>query len=489
MALLKKIPFFLLLLVLFFCLHGWLQNYGFIGIQEVFYPGLVIIACIVLFTALLFIFTRNLLFASLVSFFISVWYLFFGALHDWVKNLPIPTILKSYSVWLPLLLLVTLGVIFLLQCHRSIHRKLAFYLNLLLFVYCLVDVVLLLKEQVKEDSKPVSKTIDFKPQSVVKKPNVYLLLFDGYSGYKSLKDTFGFTNNSLQQYFEKHAFTTLPVSSNYDLTYFSMSCLFNMNYVKDDFDNMNLTQRDFQKRGAEINRAAIFPVFRSMGYAIKNLSIFEIDDQPPVSGKNSFLLAHSNLITDKILHKRMNRDIGDRLSSVIPFWKNSDFYQHDKDNKLTEELLLKDVVQKKDKPQFTYAHFMMPHGPYYYDSLGNQNPYDSISHYTMWQNKALFTGYVQYVNSRIYNMVDTITRHDPGALILVMGDHGFRTYRGKQLYQPSRYDNLCAVRFSGDEQTAATPISSTVNLFRYVLNKAFGQNLPYLKDSAVLLRY
>ena len=40
MNLLKKIPFFLLLLVLFFCLHGSVENYGYLNLSEVVQVGL-----------------------------------------------------------------------------------------------------------------------------------------------------------------------------------------------------------------------------------------------------------------------------------------------------------------------------------------------------------------------------------------------------------------------------------------------------------------
>jgi hypothetical protein len=268
-----------------------------------------------------------------------------------------------------------------------------------------------------------------------------------------------------------------------------MSSMLNMQYVPNDFNNLQLTQRDFQKRGVEINHAALFPVFRSMGYRIRNISIFDIDDQPAVSIENSFLLAHSILLTDKILHNRLQRDLGGSLGKWIPFWKDHNFYQHDIDNKKTEELLLRSAAEKNTTPEFVYAHFMMPHGPYYYDSLGNKNPYDKISHYTTWTNKPFFVSYLKYINKRIFNMANTIISHDPNAIIIVMGDHGFRAYNNDALYQAPRYDNLCAIHFPDNNHKDMKEPWSTVNLFRYVFNCEFGQSMPYLSDSTIVLHY
>ena len=194
-----------------------------------------------------------------------------------------------------------------------------------MLIYCLLDVFLLVKMLAKP-AEPVANLVQFNAAAVTQKPDVYILVFDGYPGPASLKDSFNFTNDSLLQHLNNHSFQALPVFANYDLTYFCMASMFNMQYVKKDFDNLHISQRDFQKRGVEINRAAIFPIFKSMGYQVNNFSIFEIDDLPPVSDKNSFLLAHAILLTDKIFHKRLKRDVGDRLGRIIPFWKNSDFY-------------------------------------------------------------------------------------------------------------------------------------------------------------------
>jgi hypothetical protein len=489
MTLLKKIPFFLLLLVLFFCLHGWLENFGFIRFAEVIKPGLLIFLCIIVLTAIIFLFTKNLLSASLIAFFISLWYLFFGAIHDWVKNISLLSFMKSYPAMLLILLLLTLAWIIFLRKKRSLHPKLALYLNILLLIYCLVDVFSLVRRHAAKPTMPAVDAVNFDTRRVTQKPDVYLLLFDEYPGFASLKDSFNFSNDSLHNYFTANSFKVLPVFSNYDLTYFSMSSMLNMQYVKKDFNNLQLTQRDFQKRGVEINHASLFPIFKSIGYTIRNFSIFDIDDQPAVSVENSFLLAHSILLTDKILHNRLKRDLGGSLGNWIPFWKNINFYQHDFDNKLAEELLLKSAAENKATPEFVYTHFMMPHGPYYFDSLGNKNPFEKISHYTMWTDKPLFVGYLKYINKRMINMINTIISHKPNAIIMVMGDHGFRAYNTGGLYQAPRYDNLCAVRFPDNKHREIKDRWSTVNLFRYVFNCEFGQAIPYLADSSVVLRY
>ncbi len=76
MNLLKKIPFFLFLLVLFFCLHGSVENYGYLNANEVLQVAAVILGCMAVFFVLTWFISKNYLFTSLVIFFIAGWYLF-----------------------------------------------------------------------------------------------------------------------------------------------------------------------------------------------------------------------------------------------------------------------------------------------------------------------------------------------------------------------------------------------------------------------------
>ena len=130
----------------------------------------------------------------------------------------------------------------------------------------------------------------------------------------------------------------------------------------------------------------------------------------------------------------------------------------------------------------------MPHGPYYYDSLGKENPYEKIKDYSTWGNKVLFVSYIKYTNRIIRSVLNDLVQHDPASIIILMSDHGYRDYADNRYYQPSRFDNICAIRFSGSIPAHLNDRRSNVNLFRYIFNAAFGQQLPYLADSSIALQ-
>lgn len=485
MLLLKKIPFFLFLLVLFFCLHGSVENYGYLNLGEVLQVALAIIASIAAAYILVFFFTKDRSLSSLAVFFVSLWYLFFGAIHDWIKSSPVPEFFGYYSVLVPLLTVLTVLWIVWLKRNRHIHQKLFFYLNVLFLVFCISDAFLLFNAHARHKKNIPVPAVDFDLAKVTEKPNVYFLLFDEYAGYKSLKDSFAFSNDSLYDFLRQKEFKELPVFSNYDYTPFSMSSILNMQYVDSNYDHTLLTQPDIQARFGEIRNAAVFSIFRSMGYDIGNYSIFDIKGKPALSGSNPLFPIHSILLTHKMFHKRVMKDLGWWFLTgklELRYIKEKFIYRNDAYNKKAEEMILQAAAKRSVTPRFSYGHFFLPHGMYFRDSTGAFNSHDQMPDLF---NKSLYLSYLKYTNSVIKKLVGKIVESDPGAIIIVMSDHGFYNYNSPGDDDPYNYDNFCFVRFPGRNYQSYKDKWSTVNFFRYVFNCAYGQNLPYLKDSTI----
>ncbi|MBK9532503.1 MAG: hypothetical protein IPO42_12130 [Chitinophagaceae bacterium] len=70
-----------------------------------------------------------------------------------------------------------------------------------------------------------------------------------------------------------------------------------------------------------------------------------------------------------------------------------------------------------------------------------------------------------------------------------MSDHGFRYYKNRQHFEPLNFDNICAIRYPGKPLLPFREKWSMVNLFPYVFNSFYNQQLPYLADSSIVLRY
>jgi hypothetical protein len=129
------------------------------------------------------------------------------------------------------------------------------------------------------------------------------------------------------------------------------------------------------------------------------------------------------------------------------------------------------------KNNLVYAHLLLPHDPYFTDSLGHLID-------TTYTNKEAehhaYLNYQQYANLEMKNMVNALVKNDPDAIVVIMSDHGFRDYPKNKTHLT--FNNFLAVRFPDKQYQAMKAVKSNINVFRVVLNQYFNQHLPLLQD-------
>ena len=80
-------------------------------------------------------------------------------------------------------------------------------------------------------NEPVVTTI-LQPCIDCPKPDIYLLLADGYPGNSSVKDLLGYDNSGFETQLKNRGFHIVDSSrSNYNFTAFSVASLLSMNYL------------------------------------------------------------------------------------------------------------------------------------------------------------------------------------------------------------------------------------------------------------------
>ncbi|MBK6633817.1 MAG: hypothetical protein IPG38_05445 [Chitinophagaceae bacterium] len=256
-------------------------------------------------------------------------------------------------------------------------------------------------------------------------------MFDEYAGYKSLQDSFGFKNDSLYNLLQQQNFKILPGFSNYDFTPYSMSSIFNMQYVPGTYDKQLLAQPDIQQRFAEIRNGQVFASLRSMSYNIDNYSVLILGITRHYLNQMDCFPIHATLLTNKIFHKRLVKNVGWWFITgkfELPFLKKNILYKVDGYNKKVEKKSFRSVTSKKCTVSVFYAHFFLPHGQYFRDSTGAFNRPEQISDL---YNKSLYLSYLKYTNTIINGLVKNINANDPGAIVIIMSDHGFYDYQNK----------------------------------------------------------
>ena len=349
----------------------------------------------------------------------------------------------------------------------------------------------MLNKQYTEKKDTSTSSIIFDISKVKAKPNVYFLLFDCYAGYKSLQDSFAYKNDSMYNFLAQKSFTILPSFSNYNFTFFSMASILNMQYINDDYHDKIAVQKDMQKRINEIRNGEVFSIFSAMQYSIENYSIFNIKNKRGISNNNTIVPMHYYLITHKIFHNRLILDLG-YLLYKINYFSRKHIFEHDIDNITAYNKTMAAIEKTTVSPKFVYAHFLMPHAPYFKDSLGNYLP---VSNFNIGS-KTSYLSYLKYTNTIIQSILTKITTTDPNAIVLLISDHGYNDKGAVRLLDTAQiaaerysFNNICAIRFPDQHFDSVKAEISNVNIFRYLFNSQFAQKIPYLKDSTVWVNH
>jgi hypothetical protein len=491
---LERIPFFFFLLPIFLFLHieneyRHLINYRFVYFEII---QLVIAALMVFLVSLLFF--RELAKASIFGFgFLLVFY-YFCDLKDYL-HFNKPGFFSSYSFLLPLLFLLLFFFFIIIRKSKSRFRQLFLYLNSLFFILIAWECITFLvsPRENKTDLGDLHKKFsrDYQPCSNCNKPDIYYLLFDGYTSSDVLKSEFGF-ENPLDHFLSLRGFYVTPNSkSNYNLTPFSIGSVFNLDYLPGLKSDQPFFIKDYLPGVATVYQSELFPVLAKEGYKVANHSIFNLNGFPSSIPPYDLWEIHQVYARHNIFWKA-DTDIGWLIRRKLNLGGRSfsqRAYIDAKDRHLmrTIENTMKTIRTPESQPKFVYSHFVLPHGPYSFDSVGNRYQTKSIP-LTWEEYRSGYIAQVKYTNLVIAGMVDSIIqRKKRPTVIIIQGDHGFRFNQPeKQLLQ---FDNFNAFYFSNEKYFQVKDSVSNVNTFRFVFNAFFDKKLPLLRDTSIFLHY
>jgi hypothetical protein len=474
-------PIFLLLLPLFFVLHGINEQHGFIPFKD---AALLLLLYLIAATALFGLcrlFLNNNSKAALASFLLLSFHFFFGSMHDQLKSIFNESTLTKYSVILPFFLLAFIALFIWLRRKKTSVQRLGNYLNLLLIVLVAWEAISLLLP--KQSSQSLTQ-ITLLPCDTCARPDIYLILLDEYAGNTSLKDLFAFDNAPFEDQLRQRGFHVVNESrSNYNYTPFSIASMLNMSYLQ-----LNNTQRekpDVAYALRLISNNAVRQLLESKGYEFFNYSGFDMAGHPtPI--EETFMPAKTRLITSQTFLSRIERDLGYHFIQFSPATKRA--YRELHNNTKLYDLTKKIAAQQHNKPRFIYTHLMMPHYPYYFDRNGQAMDAARVLPEINNQNRKDYVEYLQYTNKKVLELADHILKHAPAPpVIIIMSDHGFRHFAGP-VRQEYYFMNFNAVYLPQKNYQAFYDGFTNVNQFRALFNTLFAGNYPLLKDSSIYLK-
>ncbi len=202
-----------------------------------------------------------------------------------------------------------------------------------------------------------------------------------------------------------------------------------MEYVQGVKDFKASSVNDFASCIGLIRNSKVVDFLDRSGYEILNYSDFRSEREPSIVDQ-SFLPLKVKLITEQTLNSRIIKDLGHLLivgKFELKFLSEKLIYSSLRSNTIFTKELLKVSRQKADHPRFIYAHFFMPHQPFYFDSTGHARDKKILlaerNHFTLNP----YLQYVKYTNGKALQLVDSILENNATPpIIMLMGDHGFR---------------------------------------------------------------
>jgi hypothetical protein len=489
----KLFPFYVFTIVLFFLTHGYSENAGLIPLADMFLfflvAGIIALAFLYFFKKKLGTFIKS----GIITGLIFVFYLFYAAFQDTFKGIIFLQELSRYRVLLPLMVAFIILIYFMLKRSSKKFQNITLYLNVLLIVLILVDIVSISTQLLnsKKPDKVISEATANKlwKCDTCNKPDIYLIVMDEYWGNNSLKNFFNYDNTAFTDFLRQEGFfVASKPSSNYASTPLSMAATFDMEFIPWLGGRKNVVAEDYAMSAKAITNSITVKYLQSLGYSIKNFSIFDIADQPS-KFKLGVLPIQLRLITTKTLAGTMEKDLSWHLRvSVAPRMRwVADYFkkEFEEGNDFAMAQIVKEA-KTTEGPKFVYAHLMMPHAPYLFDSLGKENDNVFSPDISQQQNDRDYLNYLVYTNNRIKELVQNIQASSKGkAVIVVMSDHGLREHE-KNTKIVSENNNFNAVFIPGKKYGLFYDSISNINQFRVLFNTIFNQRMPLLKDSCAL---
>ncbi|MBL7738082.1 MAG: sulfatase-like hydrolase/transferase [Chitinophagaceae bacterium] len=481
----KTWPAFLFLLPLFFVLHGITINYNAVPYGEAIKLTGWYILVAVLIAGICWLFYRDRTKAAILSFFIMAFHFFFGNVQDSIKSFSPLSFFSQYRFLLPVGFCLLLAIMIMLNKRKRTLHRLTTYLNILLLLLALTDTFLLITMSWQKRYEGNTGTTGLTLCDTCPKPDIYLLLFDQYAGHGALKEVFGFDNSGFENELQRRGFHVVAGSrSNYNLTPFSMASLLEMDYLSPEMGSKKNLNVGYSYRAIQNSRA--IQLLNEHGYRFYNHSVFDFPGQP--AHKYAMFFPYgTKLITSKTFVSRIARDIRSAISEGKLGLKAAQIkiaYEGLHFNNDIFEVTKNLAATRSDEPKFVYAHFMMPHFPYYFDSKGHQLPLEKLLK-SRKENAEAYIEYLQYCNTRILELAEYILARSPNPpVIMLLSDHGFRHPEKKA---DRRYDfmNFNAIYLPGKNYHHFHDSLTSVNHFRVFFNSCFNQRFPLLKDSTI----
>ena len=341
------------------------------------------------------------------------------------------------------------------------------------------------RSESERDGVGSDTTVDLRVSEGQTLPDIYYIILDRYAGAATLAETYGLDNSDFLDYLTGKGFYVASESSaNYVRTSESLASSLNMEYI----NYMDEKSNDLLPMSERIESNALQRSLRAAGYQFINVGSWwgptRRNDNADI---NINYCTRTSEFDESLLTMTMPYSVSAAAGLVddayMRQWKRTVFE--------FEELA---EVPSMEKPSFTFAHILVPHVPYVFDSGGSFLPPEEANERSDRDN---YVNQLIATNSMVKALVDKLlTDSEVAPIIILQADEGpyperydanvraFNWGEATDAEIQQKFRILNAYYLPGVDSSALYPTITPVNSFRLVFDLYFGTELGLLPDKS-----
>lgn len=316
-------------------------------------------------------------------------------------------------------------------------------------------------------------------------PDIYYIVLDRYTNAGILADVYDFDNiDFLDQLSAEGFYVANESCANYVRTSQSLASSMNMEYI----DYMDESSSDLLPLNEKVQDNALQRLLRSAGYEFIQVGSWSSAlRENKYADENVNYCARTSLFSEYVLTSTVPYTVCAELGMIDDFtmrqWKRTRF---------EFEELAKIPTQYSGTPTLTFAHLMISHPPYAFDSDGSYLAPEEASKRSERDN---YVSGVIACNEMVIDLVKQLkSTSEVPPIIILQGDEGpyperyraaDRSFRWEQATDAEirqKFGILNAYYLPGVDSSLLYPSITPVNSFRLVFDLYFGTNMGLLPD-------
>ncbi len=469
--------------------------------QIVIPMGVILFSTLLLWAVLSFIF-KDKKKGGLLTFFFLFLFFAYGHFHKGLvlQGFEIGQHRYLLSMWG---ILLALGVYLITKTRSSLHNH-TLILNFVTAFLIISSLVRIVPYELKRRSTEKTvfqarntanldmQTHGAAAETTVATPDIYYIIFDRYANSTVLKESFAYDNSNFIDYLtEKGFFVASESRANYPSTLLSLASSLNLEYPdylraideSDDHTVIYNMLHDYRVWRFLKRRGYKFIHFGDWWDPTRTNPLADMNFNYNPLGSNGFSIM---LLQTTALDPLAEIFIGDvntqnRQRALYKFQKLAD-------------------IPEIEGPKFVFAHMLMPHDPYVFDSHGEPLTEEEVATRSEVEN---YVNQLIFTNEQIKLLIDEIlSKSDSPPIIIIQSDEGplitpeftsakFLTRKDWSQISPEALKTHIKILNAYylpnfDQEDILYESISPVNSFRLVFNFYFGTDYELLEDKSYI---